>query len=732
MADEGKNLVARNLLDLEPTAVLEFFQLQLDPSNAPDGFPQVIPFHAGTVFKGNVIWQGTKYIPIAVETEGFEMLGDRRLPRPRIRVANNNQLITYLLQNNKDLVNAKVVRKKTFLKNLDDANFDGGNPWGQANANAEIIDEVWIIGRKSHESKIMVEFELNSPLDLESFSVNSRSVISKYCGWQYRGEGCRYQGIPIERENGKSFLDRDGETVTVILPEGGESFYSSPDSRWNEEKTYSRGEVVWISNNRIKIASLEEGSDVNSPLEPVKTCFVCVSGNQGQRPELNPSYWQKDGCTKQLSACRKRFNLENKVRYLQSSTYISDSFNVIELSGNKNLTSDATQAAGAFYSLENTGNQPDLTGVLTGTFTLAGWVKDNDSSSSLSAIWSTTPQHLEIGPEGLGVVDGEEVLTPEARQWASGDTAQFLNWGRDAPYYIYPSQVDPQPSQVGGWTPPNSDDQLKLYQYVSMNDGVSTNPIDGSGPLYNVRSQFDLAGKVNDEWKFFVITHLGPETPDYQDGPNNAGEEFDTQLKMWLNPTEENSPDLLNQDDPSVPKFANLSGRKAPNKPAGGFAGLPEQFMLGSIISGSVHPTMNGQLGPWALWKRQLTPAERKFLYKPFINPNDKTHTISYIPRPYSECNEANNRQAIVDEDLLAWWDMSTGEIKSTADFTVGTYLTGLVDIHSGLYWLTGSGYFTPKTENYTHVEYDDKMNFSSPYPRYGGFPGTDGYTFGG
>ena len=32
MADEGKNIVAKNLLDLQPTAILEFFQIALtDP-----------------------------------------------------------------------------------------------------------------------------------------------------------------------------------------------------------------------------------------------------------------------------------------------------------------------------------------------------------------------------------------------------------------------------------------------------------------------------------------------------------------------------------------------------------------------------------------------------------------------------------------------------------------------------------------------------------------------------
>ena len=54
MAEEGKNQAARSLLDLEPTAVLEFYKLVLDPSSAPPQFPAEIPFHGGTIFQGNI------------------------------------------------------------------------------------------------------------------------------------------------------------------------------------------------------------------------------------------------------------------------------------------------------------------------------------------------------------------------------------------------------------------------------------------------------------------------------------------------------------------------------------------------------------------------------------------------------------------------------------------------------------------------------------------------------
>jgi hypothetical protein len=254
-----------------------------------------------------------------------------------------------------------------------------------------------------------------------------------------------------------------------------------------------------------------------------------------------------------------------------------------------------------------------------------------------------------------------------------------------------------------------------LSQYVYVGDDQSPNPIDGSSSVNNVESNLTTVGAASrqgDQWNFFVITHLGPETPDYVD------ESTATEMQVWLNPSETTSRNLLQQDDAATPKFASLQARKDPQSD---FAGLPEQFMLGSIVSGSVHPTMNGKLGPWALWNRQLTPEERTFLYKPYRS-EDTNSSVSYQPRPYSEC--VDNYSDITGTNLVAWWDMTTGKIPSTNN-------TGLVDIHSGLYWLTGSGYFTAGTDSVSYTETETANNFSDIYPRYGGFPGTDGYSFG-
>tara|TARA_Y100000004_G_scaffold170310_1_gene205251 strand:+ start:312 stop:2504 length:2193 start_codon:yes stop_codon:yes gene_type:complete len=726
MAGEGKNLVAKNLLDLEPTAILEFFILQPDPSTAPEGQVSQIPFHGGTIFNGNVTWQGTKYVALAVETEGFEQLGDRRLPRPTIRISNNNQLVTYLLQNNNDLINAKLIRKKAFVKNLDDVNFDGGNPWNQANSAAEIINEVWIIGRKRHESKMMVEFELNSPMDLESFDVNYRSVVSKYCYWQYRGEGCRYAGVPVEKEDGTPFLDPTGGTIVPNLidasnsPEISKNFFNNPNYEWQPQRQYVTGEVVYVKNDNVLIQGYNHNqpypvdSQSISNFEAMKTVYVCVSGNNGQKPEINPTYWQKDGCTKQLNACRKRFS--DKVSYYLSSKFKDEIFNTTEYFGNKIITNDTDQSAALFYSAGS-----GWTGCLTGEFTLAGWAKANDASSNLSAIWSTTEHGFE--QEDVGV---------QGSVWPSGSTAKFINLARERSYLI--DNVLTAPS-IGI-------NNINLYYTEDRYDGSTRNPIDDSDPINNVATQVSPVASVSDRWNFYVIMLDSPNTELVEQDEGIDSENVGQRIRCYVNPVatlddeHENFPlDLLSSQEGDdgilFQRFANLTSRKSPY---GNFAGLPEHFMLGAIPSGGVHPTMNGELGPWMLWNRVLQPDEVRYLYKGTPNLTKLTPE-NYLPRPYSECTgrfgtltgsgAAAEGTLFAKDSLVAWWDMTTGVVPIDG---IAADTTGLADIHTGGNWLSGSGLVSGAVETETYYETRSLQNFSSPYPRFGGYPGTDGF----
>ena len=298
MSDQGKNEVAKSLLDLQPTAILELFKLYPDYQNRPEIF---FTFHGGSNFANNVTWQGLQYLPLPVETEGFGVFADGTLPRPKIRVGNANKIVTVFLEKYSDFKNAAIFRKKVFLKHLDDVNFDAGNPFGVANPDAEISEEKYFFGQKTIENHNYVEFELNSPLDLDNFGLNERTISAKYCYWQYRGLGCQYAGKPVEKADGLPFTNVDNEIVAVSVNDE----FASQNPLYGSSESYNAGDSVYLENQKVIVGR-------NSDNERIfhKTYYVCVSGNDPsnpQHPEGNDSFWQKDGCAKKISACQKRY-----------------------------------------------------------------------------------------------------------------------------------------------------------------------------------------------------------------------------------------------------------------------------------------------------------------------------------------------------------------------------------------------------------------------------------------
>tara|TARA_R110002020_G_scaffold5188_3_gene21980 strand:- start:563 stop:883 length:321 start_codon:yes stop_codon:yes gene_type:complete len=75
-------------------------------------------------------------------------------------------------------------------------------------------------------------------------------------------------------------------------------------------------------------------------------------------------------------------------------------------------------------------------------------------------------------------------------------------------------------------------------------------------------------------------------------------------------------------------------------------------------------------------------------------------------------------------DSLVAWWDGTTG------DSSIGN---GLLDIHTGLNTtLTGSGNFSGVSHTYRDATTSSLSNPTPSQPRFGGFPGTDGFSYGG
>lgn len=721
MAGEGKNQVASSLLDLQPTAALEFFQIFPDPLNFGTNR---INFHGGTLFGGVITWQGIEYIPTALEGAGWETYGDKRLARPTLRISNENNQITRLLQNYQDLVNAHVVRKRAFVKNLDDVNFGGGNPFGTANPEAEISSETWLMGQKLQENKVFVEFELNSPLDLESFDVNYRSITAKHCYWQYRGEGCRYVGLPIERADGELFTDPTGEHVVPIFRHqatdpmlgghGAENFFDDPYAQYNINRAYEKGDITVLDNNKVLIPPY--GADLAHESVKLKTVYVCVNANSGQYPEGNPSYWQKDGCTKKLGACRKRFNDIENLGFYGEGSRISG-FRYISLSGTSQLENEDglpdTSRAGMFYS-----RRQDLTGKLISNvagpngvrqqWTIAGWAQANTTQSEVAGVFSTTRN--------------------------TGNNGHLYDW-LNVGVRSGASNPDHNTQQMGGFYRQNVEDE-----FVALN--FPYNPADGL-PVNLDASVMDL-GAVNGNWYFYAIKSDGTASvgpPAYE----NSGDGTNISAFVGSGPKLEKLAFLQPRGGPKLFKNEDSRRHHLPygTELASGY--LPTCFMLGAIPygTGSGLASMNGKLGPWMFWDRALDDDEIDFLYKDIDPPANSTNPITQVPRPFEDCTglRAAITGIVEGVGLVAWWDMQTAPFGSEGALQ-------LLDRSENNHRLYGSGFPLPNGLDSQDVHYHSAYNTgeltytehhilqqiknpTSPYPRFGGYPGTDGFGYG-
>lgn len=301
--EQGKTKIARSLLELQPTAILEFFVVYPNYVEHPN---RKRYFHGGSVFNQKIVWQGQTYRPLPVEVEGFESMANGQLPRPKIRFSNKEYFMSSVIAKNDDFKHARVIRKRTFLKYLDDVNFsDNLNPWGEADSTAELSNEMFLVGQKTAENKIFVEFELISPLDIDNQDITRRIIMSRYCCWQYRGAGCNYTQQPV--------ADVDNNTLTYSGTWNEDK--NDPELEWEkspstanpEDTAYASGSWVYLENKNVIIR------DVFNPnlKTTLKTWYrakkLIKHKNNFVAPSDNDDFWAKDDCSKTVTGCKLRF-----------------------------------------------------------------------------------------------------------------------------------------------------------------------------------------------------------------------------------------------------------------------------------------------------------------------------------------------------------------------------------------------------------------------------------------
>ena len=157
--------------------------------NSVSANPTVYLFHAGNNMKdsGDIIWQSNTYSRMPCKAEGFKYTGKGKLPRPTISFSNLLGTITAIIQltNNAtilpfiDLAGAKVTRRRTLARFLDEENFPSNiNPYkvGSVDPTAEMPQEIYFIDRKVIENRDIVQFELVSTFDLIGIAAPKKLV----------------------------------------------------------------------------------------------------------------------------------------------------------------------------------------------------------------------------------------------------------------------------------------------------------------------------------------------------------------------------------------------------------------------------------------------------------------------------------------------------------------------------------------------------------------------------
>lgn len=209
---------------LEPSAIIELFELQIGADT--------VYFHAGTnALMQPVVWAGNAYTPLPIQAEGFDLSTGGKMPRPKLRIANIDGVVSQTLLG-ADIAGSKVTRRRTMARYLDGVNFPAGNP--DADPTAEMTPDVFYIDRKTAETKAVVEFELASSMDVAGVKLPKRQIIQNSCPWRYRSGECGYAGGPVatvlDNPTTDPVMDQCGKRLTscklrfgeaAVLPYGG-------------------------------------------------------------------------------------------------------------------------------------------------------------------------------------------------------------------------------------------------------------------------------------------------------------------------------------------------------------------------------------------------------------------------------------------------------------------------------------------------------------------------------
>lgn len=155
-------------------AIVDLYEMDLQHL---DG--SVLRFTSGVDADGNaIVWDGFTYLPLPIVVSGFEASANAQFPRPSMSIANVNGAVTAVNLAFDNLLGVRVRRIRTFSQFL-----DGGT---DPDTTAKYPDQVYQIERKTGQNKLMVEYQLSSPIDASGATIPGRTINRNGCPLSYR------------------------------------------------------------------------------------------------------------------------------------------------------------------------------------------------------------------------------------------------------------------------------------------------------------------------------------------------------------------------------------------------------------------------------------------------------------------------------------------------------------------------------------------------------------------
>lgn len=165
--------IAAVIQELDADTIVHMYELDATQLGG-----EVYRFTSSTKETEPISFGGFVYAPVPVETQGWEVSARGTVPRPIVRVANANNIMSQIVNEFGDLVNCPFRRIRTFKMFLD------GEP--TANPDAHFPIDIYRIEQKSNQNRLFIEWTLAAGFDQQGKMLPGRQVIQRTCTHRYR------------------------------------------------------------------------------------------------------------------------------------------------------------------------------------------------------------------------------------------------------------------------------------------------------------------------------------------------------------------------------------------------------------------------------------------------------------------------------------------------------------------------------------------------------------------